>query len=64
MCRRALLWANTSFLKLLFNLFSFGCAASWLLPGLFSSRGEQGLSFVAVQGLLIAVASLLVGHRL
>ena len=30
----------------------------------FSSCGEQGLLFVAVHGLLIAVASLVVGHRL
>ena len=30
----------------------------------FSSRGEQGLLFVAVLGLLIAVASLVAEHRL
>ena len=30
----------------------------------FSSCGEQGLLFVAVHGLLIAVASLVVEHRL
>ena len=30
----------------------------------FSSCGEQGLLFVAVRGLLIAVASLVVEHRL
>ena len=30
----------------------------------FSSYGEQGLLFVAVQGLLIAVASLVAEHRL
>ena len=29
----------------------------------FSSRGEQGLLFVAVRGLLIAVASLVVERR-
>ena len=31
---------------------------------LFSSCGEQGLLFVAVHGLLIAVASLVAEHRL
>ena len=30
----------------------------------FSSCGEQGLLFVAVRGLLIAVASLVAEHRL
>ena len=30
----------------------------------FSSCGEQGLLFIAVHGLLIAVASLVVEHRL
>ena len=30
----------------------------------FSSCGERGLLFVAVRGLLIAVASLVVEHRL
>ena len=32
--------------------------------GLFSSYGERGLLFVAVLGLLIAVASLVAEHRL
>ena len=32
--------------------------------GLFSSRGEPGLLFVTVHGLLIAVASLVAEHRL
>ena len=32
--------------------------------GLFSSCGERGLLFVAACGLLIAVASLVVAHRL
>ena len=32
--------------------------------GLFSSCGEQGLPFVAVRGLLIAVASLVAEHGL
>ena len=47
-----------------FFLFSLGSAGSWLLRGLFSSGGEQGLSFAAVQRLLVAVASLVVEHRL
>ena len=33
-------------------------------PRAFSSCGEQGLLFVVVSGLLIAVASLVVEHRL
>ena len=32
--------------------------------GLFSSCGEQGLLFIVVRGLLIAVASLVVEHGL
>ena len=48
--------------KFLFSL--FGCAGSSLLPGPFSSRGELGpLSSRGVR-LLLAVASLAVGHRL
>ena len=42
----------------------FGCVGSLLLRGAFSSCGEQGLLFVAVRGLLIAVASLVVEHGL
>ena len=36
------------------------CCYSWA----FSSCGEWGLLFIAVRGLLIAVASLVVEHRL
>ena len=42
-------------------LFTFGCAGSSLLHGPFSSCGKQSYSLGAVHGLLIAVASLLVG---
>ena len=62
MCCRVFLCANASFF--FFFLFSLGSAGSWLLRGLFSSGGEQGLSFAAVQRLLVAVASLVVEHRL
>ena len=41
-----------------------GCAASSLLPCALSSRSEQGCSSVAVHGLLIAVAFLVVACRL
>ena len=44
----------------LFYLFIFGCVGSSLLCAGFSSCSEQGLLFVAVRGLLIAVASLVV----
>ena len=40
------------------HLFIFACAGSSLLCKLFSSWGEQGLLFVALCGLLLAVASL------
>ena len=43
-------------------LFIFACVGSSLLRAGF--RGERGLLFVAVRGLLIAVASLVVEHRL
>ena len=36
------------------------CCCAWA----FSSCGKQGLLFVAVHGLLIAVASLVAEHRL
>ena len=36
------------------------CCCAWA----FSSCSEQGLLFIAVRGLLIAVASLVVEHRL
>ena len=57
-------WAIGSFF--FFNLFIFGCVGSFLLRTgfLFSSCGEQGLLFVAVRGLLIAVAPLVVEHGL
>ena len=45
--------------------FFFGCV--WVFVAahkLFSSCGERGLLFVAVRGLLIAVASLVVEHGL
>ena len=49
----------------LFILFIiFGCVGSSLLRGLFSSWGERGLLFIAVHGLLIAVASLVAEHGL
>ena len=41
-----------------------GLKRLWEEPGLFSSCGEQGLLFVAVHGLLIAVASLVAEHGL
>ena len=44
-------------------LFIFGCVGL-LCAWAFSSCGEQGLLFVAVRGLLIAVASLVVEHGL
>ena len=45
-------------------LFIFGGAGFLLLKGLFSSCSEQGLLFIAVHGLLIAVASLVMEHGL
>ena len=48
---------QTEFLFIFLN-FIFGCA--WA----FSSCGERGLLFIAVHGLLIAVASLVVEHGL
>jgi len=47
----------------LFFIFVFGCTGSLLLTWAFSSRGEWGLLFLAVHGLLSAVAPL-VDHRL
>ena len=52
------------FLKLINFFFFFGCVGSLLLHMAFSSCGEQGLLFVAVHGLLIAVASVVVEHGL
>ena len=46
-------------------LFIFGCIGSSLLcTRAFSSCGERGLLFVAVRGLVIAVASLVAEHGL
>ena len=44
-------------------VFTFDCAGSSLLGGLFSSCNEQGYSLVVVHGLFLAVASL-VEYRL
>ena len=52
------------FLIYLFYLFIFGCVGSSLLRKGFSSCDEHGLLLVAVRGLLIAVASLVVEHGL
>ena len=48
----------------LLNLFSFGCAGSSLLRGLFSSCQEWGLLFIAVHRLLIVGASPILEYRL
>ena len=48
----------------LFYLFSFGCVGSLFLHAGFSSCDEWGLLLVAVRGLLIAVASLVVERGL
>ena len=50
------------FLK--FYLLFLAIPGSSLLPGLFRSCGERGLLSVAVHGLLIVVASLVVMYRL
>ena len=50
-----------------FKLINFYFWLHWVFfaaRGLFSSCGERGLLFVAVRGLLIAVASLVVEHGL
>ena len=44
--------------------FIFGCVGSLLLHAGISSCGEQGLLFVAVHRLLLAVASLVAEHGL
>ena len=49
---------------LLFIYFIFGCVGSSLLCAGFSSCGKWGLLFVAVRGLLIAMASLVAEHGL
>ena len=55
-----------SFFFFLINLFILFLAALGLrcCARAFSSCGERGLLFVAVRGLLIAVASLVAEHRL
>ena len=56
---------NFYFLKNNFlSFFVFGCAGSLLMQTLLSSCGERGLLFITVGRLLIAVASLVAGHRL
>ena len=53
------------FLKIyLFYLVIFGCVGSSLLCAGFPSCGEQGLLFIVVRGLLIAVASFVMEHGL
>ena len=47
-----------------FVLFCFGCVGSLFCAQAFSGCGEQGLLFIAVRGLLIAVVSLVVEHGL
>ena len=49
---------------LLFIYLINGCAGSPLLPMGFLSCGEWGVLFVVVHGLLAAVASFVVEHRL
>ena len=51
------------FLNKLIYLFLAASGLCCCAPA-FSSCGEQGLLFVAMRGLLIAVASLVVEHRL
>ena len=48
------------FLAALADIIYYLCCCVWA----FSSCGERGLLFVAVRGLLMAVASLVVEHRL
>ena len=52
------------FLNTFVYLFIFGCIGSSLLHAAFFSYVEQGLLFLAVPGLLIAVASLVAEHGL
>ena len=55
---------KNDYIDLFIYLFIFGCVGSSLLRAAFSSCGERGLLFIAVHGLLIAVASLVVEHEL
>ena len=49
----------------MYLLFTFGCAGSSVLRRLFSSCVERGLlSIMAVHGLLIVVASVVLEHGL
>ena len=52
------------FFNFIGTLFIFGCVGSSVRARAFSSCGKQGLLFVAVHGLLMAVASLVAEHRL
>ena len=52
-----------SFFKKIFYFIISGGAGSLLLHTGFSSCGEQGPLFVATQGLLIAMGSLVAEHR-
>ena len=60
------LYSNSTFFFFFFFLILFFLAALGLrcCVWAFSSCGKQGLLFVAVRGLLIAVASLVAEHRL
>ena len=49
---------------LFFNSFIFDCPGLCCCTQVFSSFEEQGLFFAVVCWLIIAVASLAVGHRL
>ena len=51
-------------LFILFYLFYFWLHWVFTAHGLFSGCGERGLLFIAVRGLLIAVASLVAEHGL
>ena len=65
-CVFNLLSVSQTFDLFFLNLFIYLFLAALGLPcwtRAFSSCGERGLLFVAVQGLLIAVASLVVEHR-
>ena len=62
------LWKTVSFFfKKIYLFYYFIFWLRWVFVaacGLFSGCSEQGLLFVAVRGLLIAVASLVAEHRL
>ena len=55
---------STLFLKIFIYLFIHGCVGFCFCMRAFSSCGKRGLLFVAVRGLLIAVASLIAEHGL